>query len=70
MNVYRKARELGWEIELVSTARKPYEYTVSRAVWFIKGGPPADTHRVRGRKELEALLAALEEGRPTDRWRR
>lgn len=68
MNAYKKARDLGWEIHQV-TARAPYEYHVRRIGWMRKDGPPADTHYVRGRKELEALLTALENGESTDRWK-
>jgi hypothetical protein len=68
MNVYQKAHDLGWEVKQM-TSKAPYEYTVMRTGWFRKDGPPADTHRARGKKDLEALLLALEAGEPTDRWR-
>lgn len=68
MDVYKKARELGWDIHQV-TSTAPYEYHVRRIGWFRKDGPPADRHSVRGRKELETLLTALENGEPTDQWR-
>lgn len=58
MDVFKKARELGWEIKQV-TATRPYKYEVRRIGWFRKDGPPADTHRFRGKKELEAFLNAL-----------
>jgi hypothetical protein len=68
VNVYRKAHELGWELTQVS-AKRPVRWWVQRRGWAIKSGPEPDTHHATGKKDLEALLLAIEEGRPTDRWR-
>ncbi|MEX1102252.1 MAG: hypothetical protein WD739_08350 [Actinomycetota bacterium] len=68
MNVYDKAHDLGWEVTLVS-AKAPYEYWVQPSGWTRSDGPPPDTHFARGRKDLQALLLALEAGESTDPWR-
>lgn len=66
MDVYRKARELGWDITQVTTTR-PYEYEVRRIGWFRKDGPPPDIHRLHGKRELEAFLNAQANEGSTER---
>jgi hypothetical protein len=68
VNVYAKADELDLELDKLSSKR-PYEWDVRRRGWNRTGGPPADTHFARGKKDLEALLLAIEAGEPTARWR-
>lgn len=62
MNVYRKAHELGWQVKQIS-ASQPYTYWVE----------PLESDRwekyfATGKRDLEELLVALEEGRSTVRW--
>ena len=68
VNPFTKGHELGWTVKQIS-AKPPYEYWVEPTGSMNIGGPEPDKHFARGRKDLEALIRAIEAGEPTDRWR-
>lgn len=67
MNIYQKAHDLGWQVKQVS-GKAPYKYWIEPIGSLRADGPPLDKHFATGKKDVEALLLALEAGESTDRW--